>query len=183
MARGDAALTGAGLTGAAPTAAGREGRRPGREAARAARHQVVVGQAPAERARPRAGRPVGSRRWPSRWRLGERERRWRCRSASYGRSRRGWAPVGERRRLAEEGTQDWMNDNRPAAASIPGELFPEAHARAMQAASPVDLGLAAIKAHDPGFELEQFTQQVQRVLHCRDGLERTQTGDEPPGDG
>jgi len=57
-----------------------------------------------------------------------------------------------------------MNDNRPASASIPGELFPEAHARAMQAASPVDIGLAAIKAHDPGFELEQFTQQVQRVF-------------------
>ena len=54
-----------------------------------------------------------------------------------------------------------MHDNRPAAASIPGELFPESHARAVQAASPVDVGLAAIKAHDPGFELEQFTQQVQ----------------------
>ena len=63
-----------------------------------------------------------------------------------------------------DGTGDWMNDNRPASASIPGELFPEAHARAMQAASPVDVGLAAIKAHDPGFELEQFTQQVQRVF-------------------
>jgi hypothetical protein len=63
-----------------------------------------------------------------------------------------------------DSTQDWMNDNRPASASIPGELFPEAHARAMQAASPVDVGLAAIKAHDPGFELEQFTQQVQRVF-------------------
>jgi predicted lipid-binding transport protein (Tim44 family) len=54
-----------------------------------------------------------------------------------------------------------MQDQRPAAASIPGELFPEAHARAVQAASPVDVGLAAIKAHDPNFELEQFTQQVQ----------------------
>ena len=57
---------------------------------------------------------------------------------------------------------DWMHDTRPAAASIPGELFPESHARAVQAASPVDVGLAAIKAHDPGFDLEQFTQQVQR---------------------
>jgi len=57
-----------------------------------------------------------------------------------------------------------MNDPRPAAASIEGELFPEAHARAMQAANPLDAGLAAIKAHDPGFELEQFTQQVQRVF-------------------
>ena len=57
---------------------------------------------------------------------------------------------------------DWMHDDRPAAASIPGELFPESHARAMQAASPVDVGLAAIKAHDPAFDLEQFTQQVQR---------------------
>jgi predicted lipid-binding transport protein (Tim44 family) len=56
----------------------------------------------------------------------------------------------------------WMHDTRPAAASIPGELFPESHARAVQAASPVDVGLAAIKAHDPGFDLEQFTQQVQR---------------------
>jgi predicted lipid-binding transport protein (Tim44 family) len=34
----------------------------------------------------------------------------------------------------------------------------------MQAASPVDVGLAAIKAHDPNFELEQFTQQVQQVF-------------------
>jgi predicted lipid-binding transport protein (Tim44 family) len=59
---------------------------------------------------------------------------------------------------------DWMNDPRPAAASIEGELFPEAHARAQQAASPVDVGLAAIKAHDANFELEQFTQQVQRVF-------------------
>ena len=60
--------------------------------------------------------------------------------------------------------QDWMHDTRPAAESIAGELFPERHARAMQAASPVDVGLAAIQAHDPGFELEQFTQQVQRVF-------------------
>jgi predicted lipid-binding transport protein (Tim44 family) len=59
---------------------------------------------------------------------------------------------------------DWMNDPRPAADSITGELFPERHARAMQAASPVDVGLAAIQAHDPGFQLEQFTQQVQRVF-------------------
>jgi len=59
---------------------------------------------------------------------------------------------------------DWMHDDRPAAESIPGELFPEAHARAMQAESPVDVGLAAIKSHDPAFGLEQFTQQVQRVF-------------------
>ncbi len=57
---------------------------------------------------------------------------------------------------------DWMHDTRPASASIPGELFPQSHAQAMQAASPVDVGLAAIKAHDPAFDLEQFTQQVQR---------------------
>lgn len=62
------------------------------------------------------------------------------------------------------GDPDWMHDTRPAADSIAGELFPERHARAMQAASPVDVGLAAIQAHDPGFELEQFTQQVQRVF-------------------
>jgi predicted lipid-binding transport protein (Tim44 family) len=59
---------------------------------------------------------------------------------------------------------DWRHDDRPAAASIPGEIFPEAHARAVQAASPVDVGLAAIKAHDPNFDLEQFTQQVERVF-------------------
>ena len=59
---------------------------------------------------------------------------------------------------------EWMHDTRPAAASIPGELFPERHARAVQAESPVDVGLAAIKAHDPAFDLEQFTQQVQRVF-------------------
>jgi hypothetical protein len=59
---------------------------------------------------------------------------------------------------------DWMHDTRPAAESIPGELFPERHARAVQASSPVDVGLAAIKAHDPAFDLEQFTQQVQRVF-------------------
>ena len=77
-----------------------------------------------------------------------------------------------------------MHDTRPASASIPGELFPEGHARAMQAASPVDVGLAAIKAHDPAFDLEQFTQQVQRVvLHRRGSLERAQAGDEPASDG
>ncbi|HTV12333.1 MAG TPA: TIM44-like domain-containing protein [Acidimicrobiales bacterium] len=57
-----------------------------------------------------------------------------------------------------------MRDPRPAAASIEGELFPEAHARAVQAASPLDVGLAAIKAHDPNFDIEQFIQQVQRVF-------------------
>jgi len=57
-----------------------------------------------------------------------------------------------------------MHDPRPAAASIEGELFPEAHARALQEASPVDTGLQSIQAHDPNFELEQFTQQVQRVF-------------------
>ena len=62
------------------------------------------------------------------------------------------------------GAGDWRHDDRPAAASIPGELFPEAHARAVQAASPVDVGLAAIKAHDANFDQEQFTQQVQRVF-------------------
>ena len=59
---------------------------------------------------------------------------------------------------------EWMSDDRPAAASIPGELFPEHHAREAQAESPVDVGLAAIKGHDPGFDLEQFTEQVQRVF-------------------
>ena len=44
------------------------------------------------------------------------------------------------------GDPDWMHDTRPAADSIAGELFPERHARAMQAASPVDVGLAAIQA-------------------------------------
>lgn len=59
---------------------------------------------------------------------------------------------------------EWMSDERPAAASIPAELFPQHHARAVQAESPVDVGLAAIKAHDPGFDLLQFTEQVQRVF-------------------
>ena len=63
-----------------------------------------------------------------------------------------------------EDSRDWMNDPRPAAASIPGELFPVRHARAMQAASPLDAGLAAIRAHDPAFDLEEFIQQVQRVF-------------------
>ena len=59
-----------------------------------------------------------------------------------------------------------MQDSRPAAASIPGELFPEAHAhvRAAQEASPVDTGLAAIKARDPSFDFKQFAQQVQQVF-------------------
>jgi predicted lipid-binding transport protein (Tim44 family) len=57
-----------------------------------------------------------------------------------------------------------MNDPRPAAASIPAELFPEQHARQAETVSPLDAGLAAIKAHDPGFDLEQFIQQAQRVF-------------------
>ncbi|MGH9107198.1 MAG: TIM44-like domain-containing protein [Acidimicrobiales bacterium] len=78
---------------------------------------------------------------------------------------------GARERLAGAGvawppedSRAWMNDPRPAAASIPGELFPEQHVRSLRAASPLDAGLAAIMAHDPGFELEQFTQQAQRVF-------------------
>lgn len=84
-------------------------------------------------------------------------------------------PAGEGRgaggRLAGAGgawpqqdERDFLSDPRPAAASIPGELFPERHAREVQAASPLDAGLAAIKAHDPNFDLEQFTQQAQRVF-------------------
>jgi hypothetical protein len=72
------------------------------------------------------------------------------------------APPGGGAAWPGDDNPDWLHDTRPAAASIPGELFPEAHARAVQAASPVDVGLAAIKAHDPGFDLEQFTEQVQR---------------------
>jgi predicted lipid-binding transport protein (Tim44 family) len=59
---------------------------------------------------------------------------------------------------------DWMHDDRPAAASIPAELFPAAHARAVQVSSPVETGLAAIKGHDPNFNLDQFTSQVERVF-------------------
>lgn len=59
---------------------------------------------------------------------------------------------------------EWLADPRPASASIPGELFPQAHARAVQAASPLDTGLAAIRAHDPAFDLEQFTQTAQQVF-------------------
>lgn len=59
---------------------------------------------------------------------------------------------------------DWRHDDRPAAASIPGELFPQTHADTGQAANPLDSGLAAIRAHDPAFNIEEFTQRVQRVF-------------------
>ncbi len=59
---------------------------------------------------------------------------------------------------------DWLSDPRPAAASVPAELFPVDHARAVQASHPLDVGLAAIKAHDPAFDLEQFTQRAQQVF-------------------
>jgi len=81
-----------------------------------------------------------------------------------------WGAQGAGERLSSNGASlprkgpDWMHDDRPAAASIPGELFPQPHAQAVQAVSPVDVGLAAIKAHDPAFGLEQFTQQVKHVF-------------------
>lgn len=71
----------------------------------------------------------------------------------------GWAWPGE-------DSRDWMNDPRPAAASVPPDLFPQRRARTtVQAASPLDAGLAAIKSHDPAFDMEQFLQQVQRVFY------------------
>lgn len=62
------------------------------------------------------------------------------------------------------GAPDWRDDPRPASESIPAELFPVEHARQVQAAHPLDQGLAAIRAHDPGFDLEQFVQRAQQVF-------------------
>lgn len=62
------------------------------------------------------------------------------------------------------GATDWKNDPRPAAASVPAELFPQQHAAQARAQSPVDVGLAGIRRHDPAFDLEQFTQHVQKVF-------------------
>lgn len=61
---------------------------------------------------------------------------------------------------------DWMHDDRPAAASIPADLFPgtPAPTPAAESDSPVEAGLAAIHAHDPNFNLDQFTSQVERVF-------------------
>ncbi len=62
------------------------------------------------------------------------------------------------------GGTNWESDPRPAAASIPGELFPRQHAAQSQAQSPVDTGLADIRQHDPAFDLDQFTQHVQKAF-------------------
>ncbi|MGC8626756.1 MAG: TIM44-like domain-containing protein [Acidimicrobiales bacterium] len=81
-----------------------------------------------------------------------------------------WGTQGAGQRASSSGGSlpgegpDWMHDDRPAAASIPKDLFPQPRAQASPAASPVGTGLAAIKAHDPAFDLEQFTQQVKRVF-------------------
>src|SRR5579862_6315128 len=66
---------------------------------------------------------------------------------------------------------DWMHDDRPAAASIPADLFPGRPGPAPGAAgnpgasdSPVEAGLAAVRAHDPAFNLDQFNAQVEKVF-------------------
>lgn len=87
---------------------------------------------------------------------------WPSRDAPASAAPSGWSVPGVP--AGGGGWDEWMSDQRPAAASIPVGLFPVSPARTAQVESPVDVGLAAIKAHDPTFDVEQFTGQVRRVF-------------------
>ena len=60
------------------------------------------------------------------------------------------------------GTQ-WSHDDAPAINSVRGDLFPGTAEHATHPESAAE-GLAAITAHDPGFEQEAFLEQVQRTF-------------------
>lgn len=61
------------------------------------------------------------------------------------------------------GTGDWSHSDQPAMANVRGDLFPGTE---MPAAAPEtsEAGLAAITAHDPGFNREGFLEEVQRTF-------------------
>jgi predicted lipid-binding transport protein (Tim44 family) len=59
--------------------------------------------------------------------------------------------------------QGWTHDDEPAIKSVRGDLFPGSAPAAAQPQSSAE-GLAAIAAHDPGFDREVFLEQVQRTF-------------------
>ena len=80
--------------------------------------------------------------------------RWRNRSRGFG---SGGAPP------TPPSTGDWTHSDRPAMESVRGDLFPGTHPDAHQPESSEE-GLAAISAHDHGFEREAFLEEVQRTF-------------------
>jgi predicted lipid-binding transport protein (Tim44 family) len=58
----------------------------------------------------------------------------------------------------------WTGSQEAAINSIRGALFPDSASDAHSAASPVQEGLAEIKAHDPAFNEETFLESVQRAF-------------------
>jgi predicted lipid-binding transport protein (Tim44 family) len=59
--------------------------------------------------------------------------------------------------------QEWSHDDQPAISTVRGDLFPGSAPAAGGPQSSAD-GLAAITAHDPGFDREAFLEQVQRTF-------------------
>jgi predicted lipid-binding transport protein (Tim44 family) len=64
---------------------------------------------------------------------------------------------------ASPGGTQWSHADTPAINTIHGDLFPGTAQQAMHPESSAE-GLAAITAHDPGFEQEAFLEQVQRTF-------------------
>lgn len=64
---------------------------------------------------------------------------------------------------ASPGGTQWSHEDAPAIDSVRGDLFPGTAEHATHPESSAE-GLAAITAHDPGFEQEPFLEQVQRTF-------------------
>jgi predicted lipid-binding transport protein (Tim44 family) len=58
----------------------------------------------------------------------------------------------------------WSGSDEPAINSVRGDLFPGSAGEAHAGTSPVQDGLAEIKAHDPAFNEEVFLESVQRAF-------------------
>jgi predicted lipid-binding transport protein (Tim44 family) len=58
----------------------------------------------------------------------------------------------------------WSGSEEPAINSVRGDLFPGSDGAAHAGTSPVQEGLAEIKAHDPAFNEEVFLESVQRAF-------------------
>jgi predicted lipid-binding transport protein (Tim44 family) len=81
-----------------------------------------------------------------------------------------WPRIRARRGLggvpgasASPPAQQWSHDDQPAISTVRGDLFPGSAPTTGGPQSSAE-GLAAITAHDPGFDREAFLEQVQRTF-------------------
>ncbi len=79
------------------------------------------------------------------------------------RRRGGWQMSDSVGAPPSPGTGDWSHSDQPAISTVRGDLFPGT-APAATGPETADAGLAAIVAHDPGFNREAFLEQVQRTF-------------------